>query len=101
MTRYLSAKIGPFEAGIGHAKPSESSVRHFVFYDLHAAHFLIERCPCGQPVKKMIDPTSVILHTSGGENHDHSETASAGGRAYRPCGTLGTANKTEQENKCK
>ena len=46
--------------------------------------------------KRMIDPTSVTLHTSGGENHDHSETASAGDRAYR----LGTANKIRQENKC-
>ena len=49
----------------------------------------------------MIDPTSVTLHTSGGENHGHSETASAGDQAYKPCGTLGTANKIGQENKCK
>ena len=102
MTRHLSPKIGPIEAAIGHAKPSDSSVRHFVFYDIDAAHFLIERCSRGQPVKKkMIDPTSVTLHTSGGENHGHSETASAGDQAYRPCGTLGTANKIGQENKCK
>ena len=65
MTRPLSAKIAPIEAGIGHAK-------------------------------RMIDPTNVTLHTSGGENHGHSETASAGDQAYR----LGTANKIGKENKC-
>ena len=32
MTRPLPAKIGPIEVGIGHAKPSGSSVRHFVFF---------------------------------------------------------------------
>ena len=52
MTRPLSAKIGPIEVGIGHAKPSESSVRHFVFFDIDATHFLIERCPHGQPIKR-------------------------------------------------
>jgi len=32
MTRPLPAQIGPIEAEMGHAKPSGSSVRHFVFF---------------------------------------------------------------------
>ena len=49
----------------------------------------------------MIDLSNVILHASGGEYHGHNKTPSAGDRAYRPCGTLGKANKIGQENKCK
>ena len=49
MTCPLHAKIGPIEGGMGHAKPSGSSVRYFVIFDIDAAHFLTGRSPLGQP----------------------------------------------------
>ena len=49
MTGPLPTKIGPIKGGMGHAKPSGSSVRHFVFLDIDGRYFLIGRCPHGQP----------------------------------------------------
>ena len=51
MTPLLLAKIGPTERGMGHAKLSGSSVRHFVFLldSRGGLPFLIGRCTHGQP----------------------------------------------------
>ena len=49
MTRPLPTKIDPIKGEMGHAKPSGSSVRHFVFSDIDGRYFLIGRCPHGQP----------------------------------------------------
>ena len=51
MIRPLPAKIDTIQGGMGHAKPSGRSVRHFVFF-LHrqgGRHFWIRRCPRRQP----------------------------------------------------
>ena len=53
MTRPLSAKIGPNEGGVGHAKPPESFVPHFVILRHSQKYFLIGRCPYGQPNNKV------------------------------------------------
>ena len=53
MTRPLPAKIGPNEGGVGHAKPPESFVPHFVFLRHSQKYFLIGRCPYGQPNNKV------------------------------------------------
>ena len=33
MSHLLPTKIGPIEGGMGHAKPSESSIHHFVSFE--------------------------------------------------------------------
>ena len=45
MTRSLPAKIGAIEGGMGHARPSVSSVCHLSFFDTDGRYFLNRRCP--------------------------------------------------------
>ena len=56
MTCPLPSKISHIEVGMGHAKPSGSSIHHFVFFfDIHvdSTHFLIGCCPHWQPSNKV------------------------------------------------
>ena len=61
MTRPLPTKIGPIEGGMRHAR---SSVRYFVFFDIHGRYFLIGRCTHGQPnnIKELL-AVPVLNHT--------------------------------------
>ena len=54
MTRPLQAKIGPTEGEMGHASllGGPSAILSFLIYKEFASHFLLGRCPYGQPNKK-------------------------------------------------
>ena len=60
MTRPLPTKIGSIEGGMGHAR---SSVRYFVFFDIHGRHCLNGRCPHGQPKNKELYAAPVLNRT--------------------------------------
>ena len=70
MNRPLHAEIGLIKARMGQAKPSGSSVRHFVFFDIDVIHFLIGRCPHGQPNNNT--PALTLSHTNYTEDFDRN-----------------------------
>ena len=70
MTRPLPVKIGRIEARMGHVKPSGSSVRHFVFFDIDVIHFLIGRYPYRQPNNNT--PALTLSHMNYTDDFDRN-----------------------------
>lgn len=70
MTRPLPLKIGRIEARMGHAKPSGSSVRYFVFFDIDVIHFLIGRRPHRQPNNNT--PALTLSHMNYTDDFDRN-----------------------------